>query len=185
MHRTPLSLRPRGPAGPPPGTSSAAPRATPASTRNRLCASAYDAARSLCTYASTARPAATTTRSAGAHGDHAADARAGTLRSVAIARVGADGRRRRVVRIDLVAARGHHVPTAAEVVDPLSPGLPRGLVTGEVVERVAVVGHLTGAVGPHARGDRRILHGARHPGQRAGIEQRRPHLRAGSCAGRL
>ena len=80
------------------------------------------------------------------------------------------------------AGRGDQPPLRAEAVVALAAGQARAGVADEVVQRVTVVGHLLGAVGP---GDRAQVAGLRAAGSghRAGGRHRRPGARARARAG--
>ena len=98
------------------------------------------------------------------------------------ARCAGRGRGRGVGSGDHRPGRGHQPPLRAEVVAALASGLARGRVTDEVVQRVTVVGHLLGAVGPGDRAQVARLRAAGR-GQRAGGRHRRPGRRARARAG--
>src|SRR5690349_5608445 len=102
---------------------------------------------------------------------------------VATARGGRGDGRRRVIRVDLLAVGGEHVPPAAEVLEALTRGVTGGLVACEVVERVAVVGHLAGAVRALGGAEQCGLGRARGGGAVVPGEQRWPHLGTRAGAG--
>src|SRR5580692_5187645 len=85
---------------------------------------------------------------------------------------------------DRRAGGGHQPPLGAEAVTALAAVGPRVAVADEVVQRVAVVGHLLGAVG---LGDRAQVTraGAAGRGHSAGRYDRRPRTGAGTRADRL
>ena len=90
---------------------------------------------------------------------------------------------RRLV-LDRGAGRGHRPPLGAEPVAALAVGLARGLVAGEVVERVTGVGHAERAVGALARAEQVGLDAVAGGGLAVG-GQRRPRLGARAVAGAL
>src|ERR1700733_9047610 len=96
-------------------------------------------------------------------------------------------RRARGSRGDRGAGRRDQPPLGAEAVASLARGAARGLIRDEVVQRVALVGHLFGAVGPRRRPeigrvDARSGHGLAlcpHRGPRLGAGARAVGLVAG------
>src|SRR4029453_8541132 len=91
-------------------------------------------------------------------------------------------RRAGVLTGDPAAAGGEDVPLGAELVQPLTCGVPRLAVAGVVVERMPVVGHLGAAVVAPGAGAEQ---GTGHAGAGAwgGVaEVRRPRAGAGAVA---
>ena len=78
--------------------------------------------------------------------------------SVAAARAVSGACAARRTGLDLAAARGEHVPLAAEVRQALAVCLPGCLVADERVERGARVGHLAASVVPLRDAEQRLVH---------------------------
>src|SRR5215211_1739690 len=84
--------------------------------------------------------------------------------------------------LDLVAGRRQHVPLGAERLDALAVGVAGLAVTGEVVQRVAVVGDLGLAVGPGGGPQQRRGNASPSPWRPVGGVGR-PAAGAGAIAG--